>query len=128
MILLLNTSTPECHLSFIEDGQRYDTSWTAGRELAKGLLEFLDRELEQQNKSWQNVTGLVVYKGPGSFTGLRIGVTVMNTLAHANNWPIVGTTGDTWQADGLARIEAGENDEIVIPEYGGEANITKPRK
>ncbi len=128
MILLIDTSTPTCRLSFIEGDWRYDTMWEAGRGLAKGLLGFLEQELSFQDKTWSDVSGLVVYKGPGSFTGLRIGITVFNSLAYANSWPIVGTTGDTWRADGLMRLEAGENDTIVLPEYGGEANITQPRK
>lgn len=128
MILLLDTSTPTCRLSMVEGGWRYDTMWESGRGLAKGLLGFLEQEISSQDKTWSDVTGLVVYKGPGSFTGLRIGVTVFNTLAHANGWPIIGTTGDDWRAQGLKRLEAGENEEIVLPEYGGEANITKPRK
>jgi tRNA threonylcarbamoyladenosine biosynthesis protein TsaB len=128
MILLIDTSTPMTHLSMIEGDWRYDTNWEAGRGLAKGLLGFLEKELEFQEKAWQDVTALVIYKGPGSFTGLRIGITVFNTLAYANNWPIVGVTGDGWRQAGVKRIESGENDEIVLPEYGGEANITKPRK
>lgn len=128
MIVCLNTSTPTCHLSLIEGQWRYDTNWEAGRGLAKGLLTFLEKELEFQEKTWNDVTGLVVYQGPGSFTGLRIGITVANSLAYANAWPIVGVTGDDWRQAGVARLEAGENDEIVLPEYGAEANITKPRK
>lgn len=128
MILFLDTSTPECRLSFIDGDWHYDTTWEAGRGLAKGLLEFFENELSSQGKSWSDVSGLVVFKGPGSFTGLRIGITVMNTLANANSWPIIGATGDDWQISGAKRIAAGENDEIVLPEYGGEANITTPRK
>ena len=128
MILLLDTSTPQCRLTFMEGDWRYDSTWEAGRGLAKGLLEFLEKEISFQDKTWGDVSGLVVYKGPGSFTGLRIGITVFNTLACANNFPIVGTTGDDWRQTGVKRLEAGENDEIVLPEYGGEANITKPKK
>lgn len=128
MIVCINTSTPTCYLSFIENDWRYDTNWESGRELAHGLLGFLEKELEFQEKSWNDVTGLVVYKGPGSFTGLRIGITVFNTLAYANSWPIVGVNGDDWRTQGVARLENGDNDEIVLPEYGGEANITMPRK
>lgn len=128
MILLLDTSTPVCKLSFVEGDWRYDTSWESGRGLAKGLLSYLEDELSSQAKSWNDVTGLVVFKGPGSFTGLRIGITVWNSLAYANNLPIVGTTGDNWQQDGIKALETGANDEIVLPEYGGEANITQPRK
>ncbi len=128
MILLLDTSTPTCRLSLIEGDWRYDTMWEAGRGLAKGLLAFIEQEISFQDKSWDDVTGFVIYKGPGSFTGLRIGITVFNTLAYARQLPIVGVTGDDWRMIGIRRLEAGENDEIVLPEYGGEANITKPRK
>lgn len=128
MILLIDTATPTCRVSMVDGEWRYDTMWEAGRGLAKGLLGFLEQEIEFQGKTWSDVTGLVAYKGPGSFTGLRIGITVFNTLAHANSWPIVGVTGDDWRQTGVKRLENGENDEIVLPEYGGEANITKPRK
>ena len=128
MIICLDTSTPVCHLSFFEGEWKYETSWEAGRGLAKGLLEFLEKELQLQGKTWKDVTGLVVYQGPGSFTGLRIGITVFNTLAYANDVPIVGTTGDDWRQQGAGRLQNGENDKIVLPEYGGEANITQPRK
>jgi len=128
MILCLDTSTPACRLTFMEGDWRYDTTWEAGRALAKGLLGFLEQEIAFQGKTWGDVTGLVIYKGPGSFTGLRIGITVFNTLANTNTVPLVGTTGDDWRQQGVKRLEAGENDQIVLPEYGGEANITQPRK
>lgn len=128
MILLLDTSTPICRLSFVEGDWRYDTMWEAGRGLAKGLLGFLEQELSFQGKSWSDVSGLVVYKGPGSFTGLRIGITVFNTLADVHGWPIVGETGEHWRTAGVQRLEAGENDILVLPEYGGEAHITAPKK
>lgn len=112
----------------IEGVWRYDTNWESGRGLANGLLAFLEKELSFQEKTWHDVTGLVVYKGPGSFTGLRIGVTVWNTLAYTNGLPIVGVTGDDWRQVGVKRLEDNENDEVVLPEYGGTANITLPRK
>jgi tRNA threonylcarbamoyladenosine biosynthesis protein TsaB len=128
MILCLDTSTPTCHFSMIEGDWRYDTNWEAGRGLALGLLEFIEKEITFQEKAWSDVTGLVIFKGPGSFTGLRIGVTVFNTLAATNRWPIVGVQGEDWRRQGIARLAASENDELVLPEYGGEAHITKPRK
>ncbi len=128
MILLLDTSTPMARLSFIDGDWRHDAVWEAGRGLAKGLLQYIQTELEYQDKTWGSITGLVAYRGPGSFTGLRIGITVLNTLAATNELPIVGETGDDWRQQGVARIAAGENDEVVLPEYGGEANITTPRK
>lgn len=128
MIALLDTSTPTCRLTFIEGDWRYEATWEAGRELARGLLAFVERQLHAQDKEWSDITGLVAYRGPGSFTGLRIGITVWNSLAYARQLPIVGVTGEDWQEAGLERLEAAESDMVVLPEYGGEAHITTPRK
>lgn len=128
MIILLNTSTSVCTLSFVNGDWRVDTEWNAGRELAKGLLGFIDTQLSTHGKSWNEVSGLVIYRGPGSFTGLRIGITVFNSIAYANSIPIVGELGHEWQVQGLRRLERGDDDGIVLPEYGSEPNITQPKK
>jgi tRNA threonylcarbamoyladenosine biosynthesis protein TsaB len=128
MILLLDTSTYDCKLTFVDGDWRYDAHWQADRELAKGLLGYLQAQLELHSKGWNDITAVAVYKGPGSFTGLRIGITVMNTVADANSLPIVGETGVDWQHTSIERLLKGESDNIVLPEYGGEANITQPRK
>ena len=128
MILLLDTSTPICKLSFVDGDWRFDDEWESGRTLAKGLLGYLESNLNRHGKTWKDISGIVAFKGPGSFTGLRIGLTVLNTFADSEKVPIVGVTSEDWQAAGLARLEAGENDELVMPEYGGEPHITTPRK
>ncbi|HEY8992369.1 MAG TPA: tRNA (adenosine(37)-N6)-threonylcarbamoyltransferase complex dimerization subunit type 1 TsaB [Candidatus Microsaccharimonas sp.] len=128
MIILLDTSTPVCKLSFVDGDWRYDDEWESGRTLAKGLLGYLHDNLQKHGKTWTDISGIVAFKGPGSFTGLRIGLTVLNTFADSESIPIVGTTGDDWQSIGIARLEKGENDELVMPEYGGEPHITTPRK
>ena len=128
MILLLDTSTPKCRLSLIEGDWRYDDTWEANRDLAKGLLSYLQSQLEAQQKTWKDLTGLGVFKGPGSFTGLRIGITVLNTISYSEGIPIVGETGEDWREKALQRLADDESDKVVLPEYGGEANITQPRK
>lgn len=128
MILLLDTATATCHLTLIADDARHDYEWEAGRTLAKGLLEFLQTKLQAHTATWHDVTGLGVFEGPGSFTGLRIGLAVMNTLADSLQVPIVGARGDVWQDEAIRRLKEGENQQIVLPFYGGEANITTPRK
>ena len=128
MILLLDTSTPTCIVTFVDSGAQTTYEWVANRELAHGLLKYLNDTLSSNAKTWSDLTGLAAYQGPGSFTGLRIGITVMNTLADSLGIPIVGATGTDWKEAALSRLNSGENDSIVLPEYGGEANITTPRK
>ena len=124
MIILLDTSTPVCFLTVVDGESRQDFEWQAGRTLARGLLKFL----EEKTGDLHNISGIGVMKGPGSFTGLRIGLTVANTLADSLNIPIVGAMGEDWRGTALKKLRAGENEKIVMPEYGAAAHITAPRK
>lgn len=128
MILLLDTSTPECRLTLVDGNNRKDFSWQADRELALGLLRFIVETLGRHDGDIAALKGLGVMRGPGSFTGLRIGITTLNTIADSQQIPIVGETGEQWQDSAIDRLRAGENDQIVLPEYGREARITSPRK
>jgi tRNA threonylcarbamoyladenosine biosynthesis protein TsaB len=128
MILLIDTSTPLCKLTFIDGGVRHDEEWQADRSLAKGLLGYLQAQLQLQDKTFADISAIGAFQGPGSFTGLRIGLTVVNTIANTQVIPIVGAVGDDWQPRVLERLERGEDDKIVLPFYGGDAHITKPRK
>jgi tRNA threonylcarbamoyladenosine biosynthesis protein TsaB len=128
MILLLDTSTPICKLSLIDGDNRFDEEWEAARTLAKGLLGYIEANLEKHNKTWQDINAIGVFEGPGSFTGLRIGLTVMNTIADSQAISIVGGRGGDWQISVLAKLSEGKNDKIVLPFYGSDAHITAPRK
>lgn len=128
MIILLDTSTPVCRLALVDGEQQWHDEWQADRTLAKGLLGYLQAQLALRSKDFTDVSGIGVFQGPGSFTGLRIGITVLNTIADAQNVPIVGVTGDDWQQQALTRLQSGENDRMVLPFYGSEAHITTPRK
>ena len=128
MIVLLDTSTPTCRLTLVEGDERFVTEWQAERQLAKGLHAWLRDRLTEHGKTWADIEGIGVFRGPGSFTGLRIGLTVLNTLADSLSVPIVGEEGSEWQDRALERLRAGQNDRIVLPHYDRDANITTQRK
>ncbi len=128
MIIMLDTSTPVCKLSLIDGEWRYDHQWEADRELAKGLLGYINEQLDINGKTWTDISGIAAFRGPGSFTGLRIGLTVLNTIADAQQVPIVGADGETWQQAALDKLNKGLNEKIILPLYGSEAHITKARK
>lgn len=130
MIILLDTSSRTAKLTIYNaDGEEKSyTEWEADRQMARGLHRFIAECLSSNNASIHELSAIGVYRGPGSFTGLRIGLTVANTLADSLAIPIVGATADDWPKRALTRLINGENDSLVMPEYGGEANITTPRK
>lgn len=130
MILTIRTDKPEAEIGvFTAKGEElsYHT-WLAHRELSATILTTIRTQLDAQNATFNDITGIVVFKGPGSFTGLRIGITVANTLSYGLGVPIVGGEGDDWRTTGIAALQAGKNDKLVLPEYGAEAHITQPRK
>lgn len=146
MILALKTSGDPTEIYLLSDSGEIirQKVWSAERNLAHDLLGEIDKLLssssdlfrrsdsdsrnESENDRWKNLTGVVIFQGPGSFTGLRIGITTANTIAYARGIPIVGATGENWRADGLEKLKNNQNDKIVMPEYGAEPNITKPKK
>lgn len=133
MILILKTGTEENLLELrdldgLEDSVKFHFTWPASKLLSEELPGMIEDALSSLGLCFKDVSGIVGFRGPGSYTGLRIGITVINAIADQVGAPIVGETGDNWLEDGLTRLRAGENDKIILPEYGGEANITKPRK
>ena len=128
MIVLLDTSTPLCTLSLVDNDRRFDERWQADRKLAKDLLGYVTQKLQEHEWTWKDITGMGIFEGPGSFTGLRIGLTVMNTVADSEGMPIVGTRGEDWQSTALNRLSSGQDDHIVMPFYGSDEHITEPRK
>ena len=53
------------------------------REKAQMLLGVIHRELERRSKCIHDVKSIEVETGPGSFTGLRVGISVANALGWA---------------------------------------------
>lgn len=129
LILTIRTDNPEAELGLFDSETKleYET-WQAHRELSATIHQKIEHILHLHDKTWENLEGIVVFEGPGSFTGLRIGITVADALAYGLKIPIVATKGDDWLQKGINRLHAGEQDEIALPFYGRDAHITTPRK
>jgi tRNA threonylcarbamoyladenosine biosynthesis protein TsaB len=129
IILTLRTDKPEAEVGLYDDEKQlvYE-KWQAHRELAEILNRKIEEIFSKSNKSLQDIEGIVCFKGPGSFTGLRIGLTVANTLAYAQEIPIVARTGPSWLKSGIYDLINNQNDKIAVPEYGSEPKTTKQRK
>jgi tRNA threonylcarbamoyladenosine biosynthesis protein TsaB len=127
-ILGIRTDSPVTGLFVLSDTDVVaDLSIETDRELSSKLPSLVQGILSDNALELADLGGLVCFAGPGSFTGLRIGHSYANALAYALSIPIVQRSGEAWLAEGAGALLAGENDKVVIPEYGAEANITKPK-
>ena len=102
MKMFLDTSTDTVILKL--DDKKYEQNF--GHDTAEKLLKFIHDKLQENGKDFKDITEIDFMKGPGSFTGLRIGATIVNTLIHELNL----------------------NQPLIIPDYGRPANISKPVK
>lgn len=129
IILSLRTDAEQARLAIFDDQTCLaQAEWLAGRQLAETVHHRLHELLAQQGLQLGNIQAMVVYEGPGSFTGLRIGLTTANTLAYALKIPMAGATGDDWEERGITNILQGKGQPQVMPEYGAPVNITLPKK
>jgi tRNA threonylcarbamoyladenosine biosynthesis protein TsaB len=101
--------------------------WESGRNLADELLPALMKLLNDTKVNLSDLSGIVLYAGPGSFTSLRIGHSVANALASSLAIPVISEKAENWLEVGLKRLKGSENDRIALPFYGSEANVTKPK-
>lgn len=129
IILTIRTDNPLAEIGLF-DGQTklaYET-WQAHRQLAETIHQKIDQLLTVQGQSLYSVEGIVVFQGPGSFTGLRIGLAVANALAYGLEIPIIASNGKNWIKSGIARLQKGETDRTAVPNYGSPARTTEPKK
>jgi len=102
------------------------------KPLSEVLLLTLEELLKKSNTRLNTIQFIAVVSGPGSFSSLRVGIVVANTLAWSLNIAVVG----------LKKEEINNQEEIlkivekkikskkfrpVLPFYGREPNITKPK-
>lgn len=127
--LALRTDKPEAELYLYDNEKMLDeTKWQAHLKLAETLNSKIDEILNKSSISYKDLDGIAIYKGPGSFTGLRIGMSVANALAYSQAIPIVARGTNSWLAEAIQALKAGRSDKVAAPEYGAPAHITKPKK
>jgi tRNA threonylcarbamoyladenosine biosynthesis protein TsaB len=129
MILVLRTDDKVVQCMLYEAENRLaEKAWEAGRELSNQLLGVIEDMIAQNGSSLEAIQGCIYYAGPGSYTGLRIGVSVVNALGYSYVIPVVATSGDNWIEDGLKKLEKTHSFTPITPNYGGNARVTEPKK
>ena len=111
-ILNIETATKNCSVSIAQDGKTLICKEIATENFshAEKLHVFIGAILKEANLTFKNVTAIAVSQGPGSYTGLRIGVSSAKGLCYALGLPMIAI--DTLEL--LARRIKIENG-IIIP-------------
>jgi len=88
-LLAIETSTPQCSVALAVDDVVYSLVSAERNTHTKVCLTMIDELLGQANIHLNEVDYFVTSKGPGSFTGLRIGISLMQGLALALDKKII---------------------------------------
>lgn len=92
---------------------------------ARSSLGLRARAVRSQLLSFSGLNRIVVCCGPGSFSALRIGVTVASALAFALKIPLYELAPKYWE--GRVQVAHAKRIKIGIPKYSLPPNITLPR-
>ena len=110
-ILAFEASGEQCSVSLSIDDQVSTLTSHQPRSHASHLLPFTEQLLAQGQIALTNIDAIACAVGPGSFTGLRIALSVAQGLAYASDKPIIAINS---LAAMSARIKAQSN-EVLIP-------------
>lgn len=136
-LLALDTSTEACSVALLHQGEKMHLDETAQRSHTKRILLMVDEILANAEIRLNQVDALVFGRGPGSFTGVRIGTGIAQGLALGADLPVIAVSDLTAMAQAayerlqatqvLAAIDARMNEvyfsrlkaEKVQSEFGG---------
>ena len=106
MLLALDTATRQAGLA-LYDGQmvRAETTWQAGRYHTEWLAPAIHDALGRIRATVEDLSAVAVTVGPGSFTGLRVAMSLAKGIAAARELPIIGI--ETLDVTAYSHVESG---------------------
>ncbi|MEM8060935.1 tRNA (adenosine(37)-N6)-threonylcarbamoyltransferase complex dimerization subunit type 1 TsaB [Morganella morganii] len=102
-ILALDTATEACSVALYNNGEITADFAVTPREHTQRILPMVQAVLAQQNLSLRDLDALAFGQGPGSFTGVRIGVGIAQGLALGAELPMIGVSSLETMAEGVFR-------------------------
>jgi tRNA threonylcarbamoyladenosine biosynthesis protein TsaB len=91
-LLALDTSTEACSVALHINNQVLTLDEVCPQQHSKRILPMIQQLLSQADLSLQQLDGIVFGRGPGSFTGVRIGAGVCQGLGFGANLPVYGVS------------------------------------
>lgn len=108
-ILAIDTSTEACSAALLYRNEITHDFVISARDHTKQILPMIDKLLHQSDCSLQQVDAIAFGQGPGSFTGVRIGIGVAQGLAFGADKPMIGVSTLMTLAQGAYRTKQASN-------------------
>ena len=106
MQIAIDTSTNFAAVALAEDGRTLaEMNWRCGQNHSVHLLPALSFLLKQQGLEAKSATEIIVARGPGSYNGLRVGLSTVKGLAFSLQIPVVGIS--TMEVEAYQQAERG---------------------
>ena len=118
MILQIETATAACSVALAKDGNVLAVKQVNGRNLhAEVITRFIEELIAGAGVSYNNLDAVAVSCGPGSYTGLRIGISTAKGLCFALDKPLIAIETLAAMAEGVAEMAeySTETDLLLCP-------------
>ncbi|MGF1712463.1 tRNA (adenosine(37)-N6)-threonylcarbamoyltransferase complex dimerization subunit type 1 TsaB [Vibrio kagoshimensis] len=102
-ILAVDTATENCSVALMVGEQVFARSEVAPRDHTKKILPMVDEVLKEAGMTLNELDAIAFGQGPGSFTGVRIGIGIAQGLAFGAELPMVGISTLAAMAQGCYR-------------------------
>ncbi|NIB43293.1 tRNA (adenosine(37)-N6)-threonylcarbamoyltransferase complex dimerization subunit type 1 TsaB [Pseudomaricurvus alkylphenolicus] len=114
-ILAVDTSCDACSVAVHHSGQEFARHIQAPRQHTQRLLPLIDELLAETGLSLTNLDAIAYGRGPGSFTGLRICLGVVQGLAFGSDIPVIPvSTLDVLAQGAVNQGRAGDQDHVLV--------------
>jgi tRNA threonylcarbamoyladenosine biosynthesis protein TsaB len=124
MILFIDTSGERNRLAlFSATGEQVAERELPARGTSEVILGELEALLKDAARKKEDLTGVAVVIGPGSYTGLRVGLSFGNALALGLELPMLGMATGASPAKEISKEKFEK--QWLRPNYGGEAHVTE---
>ena len=108
-ILAVDTATENCSVALLVGDEVISRCEYAPREHTTKILPMVDTVLAEAGLKLNQLDALAYGQGPGSFTGVRIGIGIAQGLAFGADLPMVGVSTLAAMAQGTYRVHQAEN-------------------
>ena len=116
MILQIETATTVCSVAIAQEGKTLACAEVEQRNVhAEKITLFIEDVLHKAAKTYGDIDAVAVSSGPGSYTGLRIGISAAKGLCFALDKPLIAVETLVAMADGFLQLHSPGKDILLCP-------------